>query len=67
VDHGGTEALHRRHARVLGPSEGLPIVIDGVDHAVRIAALLPALGAIVGDGLMTVQPVEIRLAPDRSG
>lgn len=54
-----------RHAHVLRLSEGLPILIECVDRAARVEAVLPALGAIIGDGLVTIQQVEIRL--DRGG
>jgi PII-like signaling protein len=50
---------HLHTAKLLRLSEDLPIVIDVVDGEERIRAILPELDAMVGDGLITVEPVEV--------
>lgn len=50
---------HLHTAKLLRLSEDLPIVIDVVDAEERIRAILPELDAMVGDGLITVEPVEV--------
>lgn len=50
---------HLHTSKLLRLSEDLPIVIDIVDGAERIRAILPELDEMVGDGLITVQPVEV--------
>jgi uncharacterized protein len=50
---------HLHTAKLLRLSEDLPIVIDVVDAEVRIREILPELDTMVGDGLITVEPVEV--------
>jgi PII-like signaling protein len=50
---------HLHTAKILRLSEDLPIVIDVVDREARIREVLPELDAMVGDGLITVEPVEV--------
>ena len=40
-------------------SEDLPILIEVVDQEDRIRAILPELDAMVGDGLITLEKVEV--------
>jgi PII-like signaling protein len=54
---GADSRLHT--SRILRLSEDLPIVIDVVDTEERIRAILPELDVMVGDGLITVEPVEV--------
>jgi PII-like signaling protein len=54
---GATSHLHT--TRILRLSEDLPLVIEVVDAEARVRALLPELDALVGDGLITVQPIEV--------
>ena len=54
---GATSHLHT--TRILRLSEDLPLVIEVVDAEARLRALLPELDALVGDGLITVQPIEV--------
>ena len=54
---GANSHLHTH--RILRLSEDLPIVIEAVDEAERIDAILPKLDEIVGDGLVTVERVEV--------
>ena len=50
---------HLHTAKILRLSEDLPIVIDVVDPEERIRAVLPEVDAKVGDGLITLEPVEV--------
>jgi PII-like signaling protein len=50
---------HLHTARILRLSEDLPIVIEVVDSAERIEAVLPKLDEMVGDGLVTLERVEV--------
>jgi PII-like signaling protein len=63
----GFGAHSRIHtARILRLSEDLPIVVEIVDTAEKIDALLPALDAMIEDGLVTIEKVEIlRYRPGR--
>jgi PII-like signaling protein len=63
----GFGAHSRIHtARILRLSEDLPIVVEIVDTAEKIDALLPALDAMIEDGLVTIEKVEIlRCRPGR--
>lgn len=54
---GASSILHT--ARILRLSEDLPVVIEIVDRAERIDAILPILDEMVGGGLVTVEPVHI--------
>jgi PII-like signaling protein len=56
----GFGARSRIHtARILRLSEDLPIVIEIVDREDRIAAFLPRLDAMVGEGLVTLEGVRV--------
>ena len=50
---------HLHTARLLRLSEDLPILIEAVDEEERIRAILPDLDAMVGDGLITLERVEV--------
>ena len=50
---------HLHTARLLRLSEDLPILIEVVDQEDRIRAILPELDAMVGDGLITLEKVEV--------
>ncbi|HWE81737.1 MAG TPA: DUF190 domain-containing protein [Gaiellaceae bacterium] len=50
---------HLHTARILRLSEDLPLVIEIVDTAERVEALLPILDEMVGDGMVTIEAVEI--------
>jgi hypothetical protein len=61
--YGGGGRLHT--ARLLELSENLPVRIDIVDVAPRIAQLLPVLEPLICEGLVTVLDVHIyRYLPD---
>ena len=50
---------HLHTARILRLSADLPIVIEMVDTADRIEAVLPLLDEMVGEGLVTIEPVHV--------
>jgi uncharacterized protein len=54
---GADSRLHT--ARLLRLSEDLPVVIEIVDSVERIEAILPALDEMVGEGMVTVERVEV--------
>jgi hypothetical protein len=47
-------------AKVLRLSTDLPIVVEIVDTADKIEAFLPAVDDAIGEGLATLEKVEIR-------
>ncbi len=56
----GFGAHSRIHsASILRLSEDLPIVIEIVDQAEKIAKVLPVLDAMLGDGLITLEKVRV--------
>jgi uncharacterized protein len=55
--YGAHTRLHT--ARILRLSEDLPIIIEAVDRPERIDAVLPKLDAMVEEGLVTVERVEV--------
>src|SRR5213080_3117962 len=61
---GHSSRLHT--AKILRLSEDLPIVVEIVDGEDRIAAFLPALEAMMGSGLVTLERVQVlRYGPGR--
>jgi hypothetical protein len=56
---GKSSRLHTSH--ILRLSEDLPIVIECVDTADRIEAILPVLDEMIGDGLVTIERVDVRV------
>ena len=50
---------HLHTSRILRMSEDLPIVIEIVDEADRIDAILPVLDEMVEEGLVTVERVHV--------
>ena len=54
---GRTSRLHT--ARILRLSEDLPVLIEIVDTEERITAILPTLDEMIGEGLVTLEAVEI--------
>jgi hypothetical protein len=56
----GFGAHSRIHTtRILRLSEDLPVVIEIVDRAERIDALLPVLDEMIGEGMITVERVHV--------
>jgi PII-like signaling protein len=62
----GYGAGHRIHtSRVMELSENLPVRIEIIDLPERIDPLLPALGEMIGEGLVVIASVHIlRFLPD---
>lgn len=56
---GKSSRLHAAH--ILRLSEDLPIVIECVDSAERIESVLPMLDRMMGEGLVTIEKVEVRI------
>jgi uncharacterized protein len=57
----GFGAHSRLHtAKILRLSEDLPIVVEIVDLAEKIEAFLPTVDGAVGEGLATVEKVDVR-------
>lgn len=54
---GGNAHLHM--TRLLRLSEDLPVLIEVVDEEARLRAVLPELDTLVGDGLITLERVEV--------
>lgn len=50
---------HLHTSRILALSQDLPILIEIVDQEDRIRAILPELDGMVGDGLITLERVEV--------
>lgn len=64
----GFGAHSRIHtARILRLSEDLPMVIEVVDRAERIQAVLPKLDEMVAEGLVMVADVEVIMYRSRQG
>jgi PII-like signaling protein len=63
--YGAHARLHT--ARILRLSEDLPIVIEAVDREDRLRAVLPEIDAMVGDGLITLEHVEVLAYRTRGG
>lgn len=56
---GRSSVVHTSH--LLRMSEDLPIVIECVDTAERVEAVLPALDALIDEGLITLERVDVRI------
>jgi uncharacterized protein len=56
---GKSSRLHTAH--ILRLSEDLPIVVECVDAYERIESIFPTLDAMIGDGLVTMERVEVRV------
>jgi len=56
---GKSSVLHAAH--ILRLSEDLPIVIECVDTEDRVESVLADLDEMIGDGLVTLEKVEVRV------
>src|SRR5437773_5387097 len=54
---GADSRLHT--SRILGLSEDLPVIIEIVERAERIDAVLPELDGMVAEGLVTIEKVHV--------
>ena len=50
---------HVHTTRILRLSEDLPVLIEAVDQEDRLRAILPELDAMVADGLITLERIEV--------
>lgn len=57
MGYGANSRIHT--AKILRLSEDLPIVVEIVDGAEKISALLPMIREMVGDGLITIENVRV--------
>ena len=62
---GRSSRLHT--AKILRLSVDLPVVVEIVDGEERIDAFLPALDAMMGSGLVTLEKVRVLRYGDRDG
>lgn len=60
---GRSARLHT--TRILRLSEDLPILIEVVDEEDRLRAVLPEVDAMVGDGLITLERVDVMVYRSR--
>ncbi|MGA7096468.1 MAG: DUF190 domain-containing protein [Acidimicrobiia bacterium] len=56
---GKSSRLHTAH--ILRLSEDLPMVIECVDTYEKIESVLPLLDSMIGDGLVTMERVDVRV------
>jgi hypothetical protein len=56
---GKSSRLHAAH--ILRLSDDLPLILECVDTAEKIEAVLPTLDTMIGDGLITLEQVEVRV------
>ena len=57
LGYGASSRIHT--AKILRLSEDLPVVIEIVDAQEKIDAFLPDLQQMIGDGLVTLEKVEV--------
>ena len=57
LGYGAHSRIHS--AKILRLSEALPIVVEIVDEPQKIEAFLPILDEMMGEGMVTVEPVRV--------
>ncbi len=57
MGYGAASRVHT--ARFLRLSEDLPVVVEIVDDAERIELLLPFVDRVLGEGMVTLEPVRV--------
>ena len=55
--YGRSSRVHT--TRILALSADLPILVEAVDEAERVRAVLPELEPLIGGGLVTIERVEV--------
>jgi PII-like signaling protein len=50
---------HLHSTRILSLSEDLPILVEAVDAEDKVRAVLPELDQMLGDGLITLEKIEV--------
>ncbi len=63
--YGRSSRVHT--TRILALSEDLPILVEAVDEADRIRAVLPELEPMIGGGLVTLEKLEVVVYRSGSG
>ena len=58
MGYGAKSVVHAASPLVL--SQGLPILIEAIDHADKIEAVLPELDALLKEGLIVTHEVQVR-------
>ncbi len=56
---GASSVVHT--SKILRLSQDLPVLIECVDTAARIEAVLPTLDAMVTEGLVTIEKADVRV------
>lgn len=54
---GANSRIHT--SKLLRLSEDLPIIIEIVDQSDKIAEFLPILDSMIGEGLVTLEPIQV--------
>ena len=62
---GRSSRLHTAH--ILRLSDDLPILIECVDTTEAIESVLPEIDEMIGDGLVTLERVEVRVSGEGRG
>jgi PII-like signaling protein len=57
MGYGAHSRIHT--AKILQPSEDLPVMVEIVDEEEKIRAFLPTLDRLVREGLVTLEKVEV--------
>ena len=63
MGYGRNSVLHT--AKILRLSEDLPMVIEIVDSREKIDGFLPILDDMIGEGLITLEPIKVIHAEDK--
>jgi hypothetical protein len=62
---GASSIVHT--SKVLRLSQDLPVLIECVDTAAKIDAVVPILDSMIDEGLMTIERTDVRVYRGRSG
>ena len=65
LGYGAASRIHT--AKILRLSEDLPMVVEIVDEADKINQFLPDLDQMIGEGLVTIEKVEVLVYRHQSG
>ncbi|MCG3163123.1 MAG: hypothetical protein JMDDDDMK_04501 [Acidobacteria bacterium] len=57
MGYGAASRIHT--AKILRLSEDLPVIVEIVDSAEKIATLLPFVDEMVGEGLVTIEDIHV--------
>ena len=62
---GASSVVHT--SKILRLSQDLPVLIETVDTAAKIEAVLPILDSMVSEGLVTIEKADVRVYRGRPG